>query len=798
MSLKTHPFFKWPTSLLWLLPAAALVLLFWRSGEIGSVWWYLTIPTFISLALMGLFTTIWLGVITLCLLFVYCSVGSSGIPVSFAIWEPQTWVNIRESMEMTEFEWFHWWPFKWLVAFLCLNMSIVTLRRIPLNILTVGVWSIHSGVIIMVIGCVIYFAKKIEGDVVISRGQVEITMPNQEPVSMVVTPANSIWIGDWSFTISDLNPNWELMSGEDDGKKAYAVTVSVRGPEDVHFMRQLILGYPEYTEDVVSTGDESKPMARAKNVLGTALVDESINMQLIPDAKDRFFVTQSAAIYMREISGSGEPLSGWVERPIKNLPRFNDRIPTLNDVWGAPSSGLHPQPLSLHLLPASNEDPLQQDVVVTGYLRYAFPGTRIVAGEELFPVVWVTLRKSDGTEQDVEMYAFDKSLNTADATLMSFRWLEDDAELAVLKKNLKPLILCTVGGTEYAIPVTNKDTFIRVGDTEYSYKIKSVQNNLHISGMVVSLAQVEIKKGDQQWERWVFDNPAMNRDVIEGVEHEVGGPKYIDDAITMRYSSGGSPITIIGGLDGDTYGLLMGIGDDDPQYHNMLVGEPVHLTEDVTITLARAESKTKNETRPSIVPPSQRDPSASNYYSMVKLAIPTPSGAATSWLSFHQYPFESQKETVRRFRYDPTVMQLPDGRSFEVLFSRKSAPLPVPVALDAFEIDSHIGGFSGRTSSVLNWRSIVRFMGDEEVEAAVSVNDPKSYGNYWFFQSEWDPPDSNSPGLNYTVLGVGNRFGIFPMLFGCCLTVAGMIWAFYVKPMIKRKRQQAIYERTAT
>ena len=88
-------------------------------------------------------------------------------------------------------------------------------------------------------------------------------------------------------------------------------------------------------------------------------------------------------------------------------------------------------------------------------------------------------------------------------------------------------------------------------------------------------------------------------------------------------------------------------------------------------------------------------------------------------------------------------------------------------------------------------------MGEEEVEAAVSVNDPKTYGNYWFFQSQWDPPDSSSAGLNYTVLGVGNRFGVFPMLFGCCITVAGMIWAFYVKPMIKRKRQQAVYERPA-
>ena len=162
MSVKTHPFFTWPGSLLWLLPTAAVVLLFWRSGDIGSVWWYLLVPTLVALALIDLFTTIWFGITTLCLLFVYCSVGSSGIPISFAIWEPQTWVNIRETMEMTEFEWFHWWPFKWLIAVLCLNMSIVTIRRIPLNALTLGVWTIHGGVIVMVIGCVVYFAKKVE------------------------------------------------------------------------------------------------------------------------------------------------------------------------------------------------------------------------------------------------------------------------------------------------------------------------------------------------------------------------------------------------------------------------------------------------------------------------------------------------------------------------------------------------------------------------------------------------------------------------------------------------------------
>ena len=795
MPLKPKPLFKWPGSLLWLLPAVTLGLLFWRSGEIGSLWWYILIPIFVSLALIDLFTKVWFGITTLCLLFVYSSIGSSGVPISYEIWEPQTWVNIRESFEMTEFEWFHWWPFKWLVATLCLNMFIVTVRRIPINILTVGVWSIHSGVITLVIGSVVYFANKIEGDVVISRSRIEITTPDGQTASMLATPANTIQVSDWFFTISNLNPHWELMSGVDIGKEVYAVSVSVQGPEETKFIRQLLLGYPEYTEDIVTTGDPKKPMARAKKVLGTALADDSIQIQLVPDFKDRFFVTQSAAIYTRELSARGKPMGDWMERPIENLPRFNDHVSTLDDVWFAQPPEL--QPLSLHLSPTSEKDSLQQDIVVTGYLRYAFPDRKTVKGEELFPVVWVTLQKNNDTKQEVEMYAFDSTLNTADATLMSFIWLENEAELETVRQNVKPSILCTIDGNEHKVPVTNSESFSQIGDTEYSYKIKSVQNNLHISGIVVSLAQVEIKKGELQWERWVFDKAELNRDVIENVEHDSSGAAFIDDEIFMQYSPGGSPITVVGGIEKDTYGLLMGIDDTEPEYHSLVIGEPVRLTKEVTIVLTRAEPRAKSETKPTIVPPSQRDVGASNFYSMVKLEIPTPSGPSTSWISFHQYPFESENEKVHRFRYEPTSIKLSDGRTFEVLFSRRSEKLPAPIALDSFEIDSHVGGFSGRTSSVLNWRSHIRFMGSDETKASVSVNDPKSYGNYWFFQSQWDPPDSDSPGLNYTVLGVGNRFGIYPMLFGCCLTVSGMIWAFYVKPTIKRKRQQAIYEGVA-
>ena len=154
-----------------------------------------------------------------------------------------------------------------------------------------------------------------------------------------------------------------------------------------------------------------------------------------------------------------------------------------------------------------------------------------------------------------------------------------------------------------------------------------------------------------------------------------------------------------------------------------------------------------------------------------------------------------------RFPYEPTVVHLADGRHIEMLFSRERHPLPVPVVLDDFELTTHIGGYAGNNASVRDWSSIVRFAEDDEWSSPVrvSVNAPRENGGFWYFQSQWDPPiaprgnERGSAGLNYTVLGVGNREGVLMQLLGCCIAVIGMIYAFYVKPAIRRRRQLVAY-----
>src|SRR5688572_724746 len=183
---------------------------------------------------MDLFSSVWLGVSLLSLLFIYSAIGSSGVPTSINIFDPANWLAIRQypGLEMTEFEWFHWWPFDLIIALICVNLVVATLRRIPFNVLNLGVWMIHTGIIIVALGSVWYFSTKVEGDAPVARRRIFVQAPGmRQPTSMVASPGTSILVGEgaegYFLQVRNIDPQWELLSGEDKGERAYKVSVMV-------------------------------------------------------------------------------------------------------------------------------------------------------------------------------------------------------------------------------------------------------------------------------------------------------------------------------------------------------------------------------------------------------------------------------------------------------------------------------------------------------------------------------------------------------------------------------------------
>jgi len=299
----------------------------------------------------------------------------------------------------------------------------------------------------------------------------------------------------------------------------------------------------------------------------------------------------------------------------------------------------------------------------------------------------------------------------------------------------------------------------------------------------------------------VFDEPSLTRDVASGERLPEHTREHMLDAnIVMSYVPGTRPrLAIVGGPGLDDLRLIRPGPGGTPEVAPLIIDEPVAIAPAVTLAVRQFAAHSQLVTRPSIVPRAQRDREidAIGVARMVRAQVPGAGGTEETWLPFHLFAFERPEDVLMRFRYEPTTLELPDGRVIEMMYSRARHRLPAPVVLDDFRISTHIGGYAGTNTSVRDWTSVVRFAdGDGWAEPEeVSLNAPREHDGFWFYQAQWDPPLAaqegrpGSAGLNYTVLGVGNRQGVLVQLAGCCLAVLGMIYAFYIKPMIRRRRQ---------
>ena len=789
--------------------------------------------------LLDLFSSVKFGIVLLAILFVYMAVGSAGLlyPIHPNLLHPDAWVHaqIRQwrPFEMTEFEWFHWWPFDVLVILICANIAVTTVRRIPFRPVNYGVWMIHTGILILSVGSFIYFGTKVEGDTPVLRRLVVASLADGDASGEFVetavlsngaapspgsgrsvfsaVPSNRATLatprGTYGLEVVDVDPEWELLSGEDQGERAYSVSVMVESPTGERFIRQVIAGHPEYTEDLVFTQDPEQPMKRSVKIDGNPIVDESLRLELGYQSQEWFYlkhdIAKNWALYVRR-PGERE----WTERPIDGLPLYNDYIADRSWVFQSEGAAAMPiDPIDLEVPAASEADPAPSTTFeISGYLRYALERSRILAGgpqDPFNPTAFLSITSDRGERSEYRLQALDPEGRRADGGLLAFRSVDSEAAFAdILTEPMLRFEIPSLGFVEDApirsVLLAQEDLgFTDLGETGYAYRVAAVQDEIPLSSGVASIAILEIRTPDAKIvRRWVFDDPRLTRDVgpdMAGPSH--GGPALIEDSIDVQYrpGTGMALLTLVVGPEPERLRLVNTIGTEKPEALDIGVGRGVEVPGGLTVLLDRYMPRARIESKPFIVPPNQRDRDAGTHFAMIRVAAP---GGEPQWLRFHQYAFEGPEDYLRRFRFEPQRMRLADGSEVEVLFSRKRMKLPAEIALEEFILTAHVGGFTGESGSIRNWTSLIRFETEDgwTEPQRVSVNDPVAYGGYSYFQAQWDPPDPArgegdrmSRGLNYTVLGVGNRHGIYTQLAGCTISVFGMIYAFYVKPVIRRR-----------
>jgi hypothetical protein len=143
----------------------------------------------------------------------------------------------------------------------------------------------------------------------------------------------------------------------------------------------------------------------------------------------------------------------------------------------------------------------------------------------------------------------------------------------------------------------------------------------------------------------------------------------------------------------------------------------------------------------------------------------------SQWCTFSAYPtIEPQ----------PLLVEAPDGQNYELIYSRYPRELGATLAAQRLAVKF----FPGR-QGVESWRSdfTAQIAGGQPAPLAVYTNQTAVIGPLTLFQS-----GAANDHWSYTILGVGNRRGIWPMTLGCVLITLGSLYAFYVKPVIRRRR----------
>lgn len=741
------------------------------------------------------------GITVLVLILAYSWVGSAGFYPIQAY--PARWV------EMTEMEWFSWWPFTTLLGVFCVSLVLVTIRRIPFNRFNLGVWTVHAGLLILVSGCVWYFATKVEGDMLVYRHSATITAPGAEPQTIVLRRGERAVLegGDrrYEVVVSHMQPGYELLTGEHKGKRTFAATFRVRASGgdaeggERSFFRQVLTGYPQFTEDV------EPGRGRAIKFAGTRLLDEALEIALSPAPNGTIFLKNDRALLVRRTGADADP-HAWSEWPLDGLPRYHE----FGDLTGILGGGEAGPPLDMRPTRTRDDAGVPDDISfrVRGYLPFAMPRIRYVpggAGETGGPA-WLRATIAAGeSKQPIELLVGDPqngSRNLGEMIVRAIR-VETPEALDALRQRVEPKVRVRVASKAVDVSLalaTMREQEVAVPGTPYRLKLVEYYPDWKLAtarhrGKPATLGVFEVRggpKGDfvrsaiTPFREYTHDSRLES----DGGEHGTG---LIDDAIDLEVVGSGTftGLTFVTGPVG--LHVLVTPQQGDVLARAAAVGETVAFEEaGASVTIDAFSSSTRMLFVPAIMPQALRDPKERDARSMLQLEVRRGDWQETLWLPYAHHTYPSHRDRPQYALFEPVPITPPGGPTFELLFARQRVELPHTVTLDDFGVERYTG-----EDRVRNYISDVRFHagdGAEAVPMRVSSNHPAAFDGWWYFQESWDPGE-----MAYTGLGVGNRNGIFVMLLGSLMVIVGTIFAFYVKPvLIRRHRDRVAARRSAT
>ncbi|RMD66754.1 MAG: hypothetical protein D6824_00190 [Planctomycetota bacterium] len=99
------------------------------------------------------------------------------------------------AFEMTEPQFYAWWPMRLLLWLFVINLVVATVRRIEFRFENLGVLSVHTGIVVLALGSAQYASLKQEGDVLLLANLESPGEPGPAVSSFYDRDTPALWVG---------------------------------------------------------------------------------------------------------------------------------------------------------------------------------------------------------------------------------------------------------------------------------------------------------------------------------------------------------------------------------------------------------------------------------------------------------------------------------------------------------------------------------------------------------------------------------------------------------------------------
>ena len=653
-------------------------------------------------------------------------------------------------LDMNEPDFYAWWPFKLLLALFVVNMVWATIRRIEFKFVNLGVLTVHTGIVLMAMGAVVYGSLKIEGDTLLMRqdmgGYPVAHFYDRNTAALFLSVDNAPEAG---FPLPDLPRYHDHAEGELD------LTLHERDRFTELFgdnLRVSVNGFYGYAELVQRWRDASElPHFRGPD-LGPALTLQTGDREN-PHAQHAPFTLVAGRPAQRVIEGDGFVLE-YLHAPSP------ERVEALRD----PTVAAHVLRVEVP------EAGYQKTLAVQSGVGYALGLTGLTLEvRELGPYAmpFVTDGYQGATDTQATVHVSGTLGNdTKDFTRIALHRYPERSQDFVQTGAAGEGPMGTRTDPDPAVRITYLD------NTRPQYRL--------ITAMPTppeASEGAELPDGNALWLSCRI--PGLEPFLVELPADGPGG------VIGAKFPFGGT---------------------DRPAW--------LHVID----RLARAVPVRE----PVPVPEAQRDPKIEGTHEQAVLPVRVqydlhdenlkPTGETfDTTVYLRQMPYVEMAEGDLQ----PAYVSIPGYGSLKIAFGRERHPLPFAMMLAGFEMKPYPGSDIPRDFSsdlVITPLTPEGQLSDDSVLRQPHLNNPVVFRSddaplptrkLKISQTGWDPGD---PALSpeereardeagryvnqqrFSILGIGNNVGIRVIAFGLCLVVAGIPWAFYVKPWLVRRK----------